>query len=209
VARHQCIVIDPLAGIGPMRDTSREGLHAELRGRGMRTLTFAATSFVITVCCTSFACTRPGDAATADTPAQAEASTAVEFLTSALTEGLGLPFSESARVGDLILLSGMIGVRPGTLELVPGGIDAESRQALANIEMMLGAAGATRTDVVKCTIMLDDMSHWSRFNEIHGEFFGTHRPARTAFGTDGLALGAVVEIECIARAPGNPARSLP
>jgi len=175
----------------------------------MRARTLRAQWLAIAICCMNAACTRPGDAATADAAAQADAAPAVEYLTSALTEGLGLPFSESARVGDLILLSGMVGVRPGTLELVPGGMEAESRQTLANIEIMLGAAGASRSDVVKCTIMLDDMSQWSRFNEIYGEFFGTHRPARSAFGTDGLALGAAVEIECIATAPRRSIGSEP
>lgn len=125
-----------------------------------------------------------------------------EFTTSRLTEGLDLPFSETARVGDLIFLSGMIGVEPGTLELASGGFEAQARQALENIELMLGEVGASRDDVVKCTIMLDDMSRWSDFNRIYQEFFGEHRPARSAFGTDGLALDAAVEIECIAVATG-------
>jgi reactive intermediate/imine deaminase len=126
----------------------------------------------------------------------------VQFHASDVTRGLGLPFSESARVGDLLLLSGMIGTRPGTLELVPGGLAAESRQALENIRSILEAAGASIHDVAKCTIMLDDMTQWSAFNRVYVEFFGSHRPARSAFGVDGLALGAAVEIECIAVAPG-------
>lgn len=126
----------------------------------------------------------------------------VEFTTSNLTEGLDLPFSETARVGDLLFLSGMIGIEPGTLELVSGGLEAESRRALENIRLMLEGAGATPDDVVKCTVMLDDMSLWPDFNEIYVEFFGDHRPARSAFGTDGLALGAAVEIECVAAVGG-------
>lgn len=125
-----------------------------------------------------------------------------EFTTSSLTEGLDLPFSETARVGDLLFLSGMIGIEPGTLELVSGGLEAESRRALENIRLMLEGAGATPDDVVKCTVMLDDMSLWPDFNEIYVEFFGGHRPARSAFGTDGLALGAAVEIECVAAVGG-------
>lgn len=132
-------------------------------------------------------------------PAEAS-SDEPEFVTSDLTAGLGLPFSEVARVGETLYLSGMIGVRPGTLELVPGGIEAESRQALENIRLMLEATGASPDDVVKCTVMLDDMADWPRFNELYAEFFGDHRPVRSAFGTDGLALGAAVEIECIAAA---------
>lgn len=138
-------------------------------------------------------------------PARATGSATVRFNESDLTGGLGLPFSESARVGDLLLLSGMVGTRPGTLELVPGGLEAEAGQALENIRLMLQAAGASIEDVVKCTVMLDDMSQWSAFNEIYVEFFGDHRPARSAFGADGLALGAAVEVECIAAVPGGGA----
>jgi len=123
-----------------------------------------------------------------------------EYYSSSLTEGLGLPFSEAARVGNVVFLSGMIGVRPGTLDLVPGGLEEEAWQTLENIGIILEEIGATRDDVVKCTVMLDDMAQWGRFNDIYVEFFGDHRPARSAFGADGLALGATVEVECIATA---------
>lgn len=125
----------------------------------------------------------------------------VEYYASAVTAGLDLPFSEVVRVGDLLLLSGMIGLRPGTMELVPGGIGPETRQTLENIRTVLEAAGATPRDVVKCTVMLDDIADWPRFNEIYVEFFGDHRPVRSALGADGLALGAAVEVECMAAAP--------
>lgn len=152
----------------------------------------------------SGACAPAGDSGAAQVTESAtqpaQAAPAVEFVTSSLTEGLGLPFSEAARVGDILFISGMIGMRPGTLELVPGGLEAESRQTLENIAMILDAAGATRSDVFKCTVMLDDMSQWGAFNEIYAEFFGEHRPARSAFGADGLALGAALEVECMARA---------
>lgn len=130
-------------------------------------------------------------------------SSKVEYFSSEVTAGTGLPFPEGARVGPLIHLSGMIGMKPGALELVPGGIEAESRQALENIRTMLAAAGATPADVFKCTIMLDDISEWSRFNQVYLDFFGEHRPARSAFGANGLAMGAAVEIECIAAVPGG------
>lgn len=125
----------------------------------------------------------------------------VEYFSSAVTAGTGLPFPEGARVGPLIYLSGMIGIKPGMTELVPGGIEAEARQALENIRTTLAAAGATPSDVFKCTIMLADISEWPRFNQIYLEFFGEHRPARSAFAASGLAFGAAVEIECIAAAP--------
>ena len=95
-----------------------------------------------------------------------------------------------------------VGTVPGTSELAEGGVDAEARQALSNIERVLQEAGASRTDIVKCTVMLEEIADWPRFNEIYVEFFGEHRPVRSAFGADGLALGAAVEIECLAAAPG-------
>ena len=131
-------------------------------------------------------------------PSPPEPKPLVEYLSSTVTEGLGLPFSEAVRVGDLILLSGMVGNRPGSLELVPGGLEAETRQALENIRTILAAAGGSPTDIAKCTVMLDDIGRWSEFNEVYAEFFLGHRPARSAFGARGLALGAAVEIECVA-----------
>ncbi len=122
----------------------------------------------------------------------------VEFLAPQLTRGLPLPFSEAVRVGDMLYLSGMMGTKPNTMELVPGGIEAEAKQALENIRTILQGAGATLTDIVKCTVMLDDITKWSAFNRVYLEFFGAHRPARSAFGVDGLALGGAVEIECMA-----------
>lgn len=124
-----------------------------------------------------------------------------EYITSEVTEGLDLPFSEAVRTGDWVVLSGMIGNRPGTLELEPGGLEAETRRMLGNIAAVLEAAKLAREEIVKCTVMLDDIGDWPRFNQLYVEFFGDHRPARSAFGADGLALGAAVELECLAFAP--------
>ena len=110
----------------------------------------------------------------------------------------GLPFSEAVRVNDTLYLSGMVGVKPGTDALVPGGIEAESRQTMDNIRMTLEAHGASLADVVKCTVMLADISEWSTFNEIYKTYFSGRYPARSALGANGLALGARVEVECIA-----------
>lgn len=128
------------------------------------------------------------------------------FATSEVTRGLGLPFSEVARHGDLLLLSGMVGIRPGTTELVEGGLEAEARRALENLRLMLAEVGARPDDVLRCTVMMDDIGQWGRFNEIYVEFFGDHRPARSAFGAEGLALGAAVEIQCTAAAPAPKGR---
>ena len=110
----------------------------------------------------------------------------------------GLPFPDGVRVGDLVILSGQIGIEPGTLKLVPGGIKEESRQAMANIRTSLEAHGYSMSDVVKCTVMLADISKWGDFNEVYKTFFTGHFPARSALGTTGLALGAQVEVECMA-----------
>jgi len=126
-----------------------------------------------------------------------------EFISSAVTNGLNLPFADAVRIGDLIILSGMVGNRPGTLELVPGGMEAEARQALENVRTVLAASGASPADVVKCTVMLDDIGQWGAFNQVYTDFFQGHRPARSAFGADGLALGAALELECMALAPSG------
>ncbi|MBU6474054.1 MAG: Rid family detoxifying hydrolase [Alphaproteobacteria bacterium] len=114
----------------------------------------------------------------------------------------GLPFSQAVRVGDVLYLSGQIGNRPGTMELVEGGIEAEARQMMENIGAVLKANGLSFDDVLKCTVMLVDMSQWSAFNQVYVQYFKPGRlPARSAFGCNGLALGAAVEMECLAFMP--------
>jgi len=113
--------------------------------------------------------------------------------------GLTLPFSEAVRVGDLFFLSGNLGHLPGKLELVPGGIVAETRQALENLGAVLARRGLGFGDVVKVTCMLADMSEWQAMNEAYASFFAAGElPARSSFGTSGLALGARIELEAIA-----------
>ena len=124
----------------------------------------------------------------------------VEFMSSAKVLPNKLPFSEAVRVGDLVFLSGQVGIAPGTMKVVEGGIKEETRQALENIRTTLSAHGYTMDDLVKCTVMLADMSEWSAMNDVYKTFFGAHFPARSAFGTSGLALNARVEVECIAAA---------
>ena len=122
----------------------------------------------------------------------------IEFLKSNAVLPASLPFSDGVRVGNLVILSGQIGVKPGTLELVPGGIVPEARQTLENIRLTLAAHGLTLRDVVRVQIMLADMADWPRFNEVYREFFAEPWPARSAFGANGLALGARVEVEAFA-----------
>ena len=111
------------------------------------------------------------------------------------------PFSPAVQVGDLIFLSGQIGTDASASGgVVPGGIEAETRQTLDNIKGVLTAIGRSMDDVVKCTVMMADMREWDRMNAIYRTYFREGRlPARSALGANGLALGARVEIECIAR----------
>ena len=121
----------------------------------------------------------------------------MEFYTSPEAIAAGLPFSQAVRVGDVLYLSGALGNVPGKLELVPGGLEAETRQTMANIGTVLKANGLTFDDVFKCTVMLADMNEWAAFNRVYLTYFKPHRlPARSAFGAAGLALNARVELEC-------------
>jgi 2-iminobutanoate/2-iminopropanoate deaminase len=122
-----------------------------------------------------------------------------EFLSSPQGAALKLPFSEAVRAGGFLILAGQLGNKPGTRELSPGGIGPESRQAMDNIKAVLGRHGATLDDVVKCTVFLADMAEWPAFNDVYSTYFPSGRfPARSALGANGLALGARVEVECIA-----------
>jgi reactive intermediate/imine deaminase len=118
----------------------------------------------------------------------------VEYLTAARTRPL--PFSEAVRVGHMLYLSGQIGT-DSTFALVPGGMRAEAKQTLDNVRAVLERHGSSMERVVKCTVMLADMSEWAAFNEVYAGYFRKDRlPARSALGVNGLALGARVEVEC-------------
>lgn len=127
----------------------------------------------------------------------------VEFYNTGTVMGTEFPFSEAVRVGDLLMLSGQIGVTPGTTTLLAGGIQAEARQTMDNIKAVLTAHGQTMGDVVKCTVMLADMSEWPQFNEIYKTYFTPPYPARSALGANGLAFNARTEVECTATARAN------
>jgi len=88
----------------------------------------------------------------------------VEFLNSGKVVPATLPFSEAVRVGDTLYLSGQIGIEPGTMKVVPGGIREEARQALENIKTSLETHGYALRDVDKCTVMLADIAEWAAFN---------------------------------------------
>lgn len=142
------------------------------------------------------ACGPPRSGDSRPPQAAAAAEPRVSYLTTEEQRALNLPFSEAVRVGDMLYLSGQVGNVPGTLDLAPGGIQPETRQSMQNIQAVLERYGSSLDRVVKCTVMIDDMAEWSAMNEVYIEFFPTHKPARSAIGADGLALGAKVEIEC-------------
>jgi reactive intermediate/imine deaminase len=133
--------------------------------------------------------------------AVAQSPTGIEFLNSGKVLPTNLPFSEAVRVGDTLYLSGQLGIVPGSMKLVPGGVAAETQQTLENIRATLEALGLTMRDVVKCTVMLAEIADWAAFNEVYERHFAAPYPARSAFGANGLALGARVEVECIAAFP--------
>jgi reactive intermediate/imine deaminase len=121
----------------------------------------------------------------------------LKFIRSRGSIDAGLPFSDAVRAGDVLYLSGALGNEPGTMKLVGGGIEAETRQMMQNIARTLAQNDLSFDDVFKCTVMMADMSEWRAFNAVYLEYFKPDRlPSRSAFGTAGLALGARVEMEC-------------
>ncbi len=124
-----------------------------------------------------------------------------QYFPMASTGGAPLPFSEAVKLGDTLYVSGQIGSVPGTLTLASGGIGPEARRALENIRAILERHGSSLDHVVKCTVFLAHIKDWPAFNEVYREYFKTNLPARSALGANGLAMGARVEIECIAFVP--------
>jgi 2-iminobutanoate/2-iminopropanoate deaminase len=115
--------------------------------------------------------------------------------------GAKLPFSKAVRVGDMIYLSGELGIDPATNELVPGGVGPETSMIFENITRTLAEFDADLSDVVKCSVFLGDMAAYGDMNAAYAAALPDPKPARSTFGVNGLAFGAAAEIECIAVAP--------
>ena len=130
----------------------------------------------------------------------APARSAVEYFPApARPDGSAPPFSSAVRVGDVLYLAGQLGI--GADGKLPDGIDAQTKQALENIGAVLKRAGLGYKDVFHCTAMLSDMALWPAFNKVYVTYFPEDkRPARSAFGASGLALGGLIELECQAYA---------
>ena len=108
------------------------------------------------------------------------------------------PYSQAVSASGLLYISGQIGLDPNTGQLVEGGVEAQARQVLDNIEAVLTAAGLTTAHVIKTTVLLTDIADFAAVNAIYGERFADDPPARAAFAVSALPLGSLVEIETIA-----------
>ena len=114
-------------------------------------------------------------------------------------QGAPAPFSTAVQVGDVLYMSGQIGVGPdGKL---PETFDGQAKQVMENVGAVLKAHGLGWANVFKCTVMIADMKNWPAFNAVYVPYFPAGKlPARSAFGANGLALGAQLELECLAYA---------
>ena len=134
-------------------------------------------------------------AATAIVKAQTAAG---QFYSSQLSLDQGFPFSDIVETnGGLIFISGLVGTDE-TGELVTGGLEAETHAIFRQMNTYLAHLNLNLSDVVKCLVMIDDIAQWGDFNGVYTQYFKTPYPARSAMGADGLALGASLELECIA-----------
>jgi reactive intermediate/imine deaminase len=131
--------------------------------------------------------------------ADAQTRPAVEHYGNPTMNGQRLPFSSAVRVGDIVYLSGAIGRGPDGKP--PEGIEAQTRATMDDIGNTLKLAGLTHRDLFHCTVFLSDMKNWAAFNAVYMTYFPDGPlPARSALGVNGLALGALMEIECQAYA---------
>lgn len=114
------------------------------------------------------------------------------------------PYSQAIRTDNLVFTAGQVGLDPATMELVDGGVEAQTRQVLTNLRHVLEKADSGLNYVVKTTVFLQDMSDFARMNSVYAEFFPENPPARSTVQVAGLPKGALVEIECVALL--NPTR---
>jgi 2-iminobutanoate/2-iminopropanoate deaminase len=108
------------------------------------------------------------------------------------------PYSQAIRTENLVFTAGQLGLDPFTMELVPDGIEAQTRQALTNLKHVLETADSGLKYVVKTTVFLQDMRDFANMNGVYAEFFSENPPARSTIQVAGLPKGGLVEIECVA-----------
>ena len=111
------------------------------------------------------------------------------------------PYSLGVQVGHLVFTAGQVGLDPATGNMVAGGLEAETRQALDNMKAILEAAGTSLANVVKTTVFLRDINDFNKMNAIYGPYFPENPPARSAIQVAALPRGAAIEIECVALVP--------
>ena len=150
----------------------------------MRTLLVRSALVVLTVACSSAKPT------TAPLPVAGKTSVLPEFV---IPNSRTSPFSSVVRVGNLLFVAGQLGT-----DSAKAGIAGETASAMSKIGQLLQRSGSSLERVAKCTVMLADMKDWAAMNEAYNKFFPERRPARSSFGTTGLANNGRVEIECIA-----------
>ena len=129
---------------------------------------------------------------------QKEASMDKQVITSRKAPQAIGPYSVAIRAGHLVFTSGQLGLDPNTGNLVPGGIEAETRQALTNLHHLLEDAGSGLELVVKTTIFLKEMDEFTKMNTVYAEFFTENQPARSTIQVAALPKGGAVEIEAVA-----------
>ncbi|HNC09962.1 MAG TPA: RidA family protein [Anaerolineales bacterium] len=110
------------------------------------------------------------------------------------------PYSQAMHIGNLIYTAGQVALDPASMELVPGGVEEQTRQVLTNLANVLEAAGSSMSQVVKTTVFLKTMDDFAKMNAIYAEVFNENPPARTTVAVAGLPKNALVEIECVALA---------
>jgi len=108
------------------------------------------------------------------------------------------PYSQAIRTDNLVFTAGQLGLDPVTMELVPDGIEAQTRQALTNLKHVLETADSGLNFVVKTTVFLQDMRDFVNMNAVYAEFFPENPPARSTVQVAALPKGGLVEIECVA-----------
>ena len=108
------------------------------------------------------------------------------------------PYVQAIRAGNTLYSSGHLGMDPRTGAL-PEGVEAQTRQSLANVQAILDEAGFARSDIVKTTVFIRNMNDFAAINAIYADFFGEHKPARSCVEVAGLPKGGLIEIEVVAR----------
>ena len=108
------------------------------------------------------------------------------------------PYSQAVRAGDFVYTAGQLGIVPGTKDFAGVEIEAQTRQALKNLESVLEAGGSCLSHVIKTTVFLADMGEFARMNSVYAEFFPENPPSRSAVQAAALPLGGRVEIEAVA-----------